>query len=67
MEAIMAATRINAEIMDLDNKIGTIEEGKIADIIMVDPNPLQDISVLTERSNIKLVMLGGKPVIDRRV
>ena len=67
MEAIMAATRINAEIMDLDNKIGTIEEGKMADIIMVDPNPLQDISVLTERSNIKLVMLGGKPVIDRRV
>ncbi len=53
--------------MDLDDKLGTIEEGKMADILLVEPDPLKDISVLTERSSIKLVMLRGKPVIDRRV
>ena len=65
MEAIVAATRVNAEIMDLDDRLGTLEEGKFADLILVDADPLKDISVLTQHSNIKLVVLGGKPVIDR--
>ena len=64
---IMAETRVNAEIMDLNDKLGTIEEGKLAELILVNPDALKDISVLTERSNIKLVMLGGEPVIDRMV
>ncbi len=65
MEAIMAATSVNAEIMDLDNRLGTLEEGKLADLIIVDLDPLKDISVLTQHSNIKLVMLGGEPVINK--
>jgi imidazolonepropionase-like amidohydrolase len=56
---------VNAEIMDLDDRLGTLEEGKLADLILVDPDPLKDISVLTQHSNIKLVVLSGEPVINR--
>jgi imidazolonepropionase-like amidohydrolase len=46
MEAISAATRTNARILGLEDKIGTIETGKRADIIIVDGNPLRNIEVL---------------------
>jgi imidazolonepropionase-like amidohydrolase len=66
MEAIMAATKVNAEIMDLDKQIGTIEPGKQADLIMVEDDPLKDISILTDRTKIKKVVLSGEVVVDRR-
>lgn len=66
MEAIMAATKVNAEIMDLDKQIGTLEPGKYADLIMVEDDPLKDISILTDRSKIKMVVLSGEIVVDRR-
>ena len=46
MEVITAATKTNASILGLDAKIGTIEPGKLADIIIVDGNPLRNIEVL---------------------
>jgi len=46
MEVITAATKTNASILGLDAKIGTIEPGKFADIIIVDGNPLRNIEVL---------------------
>ncbi|MGD2130678.1 MAG: amidohydrolase family protein [Lysobacterales bacterium] len=45
-EVITAATRTNAHILGLDADIGTIEPGKLADIIIVDGNPLRNIEVL---------------------
>ena len=42
--------------------MGTIEEGKIADLIMVAGNPLENIDILLERESICLVMQGGKIV-----
>lgn len=65
MEAIMAATKVNAEIMRLDKELGTLEPGKLADIIVVDGDPLKNISVLTDKTKIKLVMKEGKAVVDR--
>ena len=62
----MAATKVNAEIMDLDKQIGTIEPGKQADLIMVEDDPLKDISVLTDRTKIKKVVLSGQVVVDRQ-
>jgi hypothetical protein len=44
MQAIMAATSNGAEVLGLDRKIGTLEKGKIADLVLVDANPLQDIT-----------------------
>jgi imidazolonepropionase-like amidohydrolase len=46
MDVISAATRIGAEILGLQDKIGTIEVGKQADIIVLDGNPLEDITAL---------------------
>lgn len=59
-EAIKSATIVNAEIMRMKDKIGSIEADKWADIIAVDGNPDEDINVLVEPANIKLVMKKGE-------
>lgn len=60
MEAIQSGTKVAAECLLLEDKIGTIEKNKIADIIVVKKNPLDDISVLSDKENIILVMKEGK-------
>jgi len=65
MEAIVAATANGAEACGLKRKIGTIEPGKIADIIVVDGDPLKDIRILQDVNKIKLVMKDGKKQVDR--
>jgi len=50
MEAIEAATRSAAEALGLDKRVGTVEPGKKADLIMVDRDPLEDIQALKEVS-----------------
>ncbi len=59
MQAIQSATRIAAEALKLPN-IGTIERGAIADLIVVDGNPLHDIKVLQDPDRIKMVFKNGK-------
>lgn len=58
LETIKAATRTNAEICGVEEKLGTIEEGKIADLLVVDGDPLQDISIL--RTKIQIIVQEGK-------
>jgi imidazolonepropionase-like amidohydrolase len=50
MEAILSATVVNAGILGLRDKIGTLEPGKLADIIATDENPVENISTLEEVS-----------------
>jgi imidazolonepropionase-like amidohydrolase len=57
MEAIKAATVSAAELLGETNQLGSIEKGKIADIIAVDGDPLKDIRVM---GNVKFVMKAGK-------
>lgn len=59
MEAIIAATKNAAEAVGLSNTTGTIEPGKLADLIVVKENPLEDIRVLSERNNITMVFKEG--------
>lgn len=59
-EVINIATRKAANALELGSKIGTIEVGKKADLLVVEGNPLQDIKVLR---NPYLVMAGGKRVV----
>jgi imidazolonepropionase-like amidohydrolase len=66
MEAIESATRVNAEILGMKDKIGTVEPGKEADLVVVKKDPLKDIKVLQEMENIELVLKGGEIVADRR-
>lgn len=58
IEAIKAATIYAAELMDMDDQIGTIEEGKLADFIVVDGNPLENLGILED--NVKYISLDGK-------
>jgi imidazolonepropionase-like amidohydrolase len=60
METIVCATKNNAEVLDMSDKIGTLEPGKLADLIVVDGDPLQDISILQDLQNILMVYKGGK-------
>lgn len=57
IEAIQAATLAPAEILGVSDQLGTIEPGKLADIIAVPGNPLEDISVMTD---VQFVMKDGK-------
>ena len=56
MASLVSATKINSEILRLQDKIGTVEAGKFADLVAVPGNPLSDITV-TER--VGFVMKGG--------
>ncbi len=65
MMSIRAATSVPAEILGMADQLGTVQEGKIADLIVVGPDPLQDIRVLQDVENIKLVIKDGTIVADR--
>jgi imidazolonepropionase-like amidohydrolase len=58
-EAILSATSVAAELLNLSQDIGSIEAGKYGDIIAVTGDPLSDISVLED---VKFVMKGGKVI-----
>jgi imidazolonepropionase-like amidohydrolase len=60
MEAIVANTKTCAEVMGWADRLGTLEAGKLADLIVVDGDPLADISVLQRSERIVLVMRGGQ-------
>ena len=59
MEAIVATTKIASEVLALEKKIGTLEKGKLADLIVVDGNPLKDIRVLQNKDKIQVIMREG--------
>jgi imidazolonepropionase-like amidohydrolase len=48
----------------MDKELGTIEAGKLADLVLVEGNPLEDIEILLKREPIRLVMQGGTVVKD---
>lgn len=59
LDVITCATKNGAEIMGRGNEFGTLEKGKLADVLVVDGDLLKDISLLEDRKNILAVMQGG--------
>jgi imidazolonepropionase-like amidohydrolase len=57
--AILSATQTNAELFGMAGDIGTIEAGKIADVIVVAGDPLDNIAVLQDAANVVFVMQDG--------
>jgi len=60
MDAIVAGTRNTADALSILDRVGTIESGKDADLLIIGKNPLNDINVLQNQENIDLVMTRGK-------
>ena len=57
--AIQSATLVNSQVLGWQDRIGSLEKGKYADIVAVSGDPLQDI---TELERVKFVMKGGKVI-----
>ena len=62
MEAIVAYTRENAYAMGLEGELGTIEAGKLADLLILDADPLADIRVLQGGKHLETVIKDGHRV-----
>jgi imidazolonepropionase-like amidohydrolase len=66
-EAIVSATSRAAELLGLEQRTGTIAPGRLADLLVVEGNPLEDIRVLADPARIVAVFKEGREVSDRNI
>jgi imidazolonepropionase-like amidohydrolase len=66
MQALQAATQWAARCLGLERELGTLEKGRLADLVVVDGNPLDDVKILFDPARIALVLKGGAVCADRR-
>jgi imidazolonepropionase-like amidohydrolase len=59
MQAIMAATKMGAQCMGLGDEVGILSEGMLADLLVVDGDPLQDVAILQDRTRLRLIIKDG--------
>jgi imidazolonepropionase-like amidohydrolase len=59
LETLRCATQVGAEIMGSSKELGTLEKGKLADVLVVDGDVAADITILENRRKLTLVMQGG--------
>lgn len=60
MEAIQAATKYGGHIMNMETELGLIKEGWLADLILVDGDPLADVRILQDKNRLLAIMKDGK-------
>jgi len=60
MEVLLSATKVNAELFRMADRIGTVEPGKYADLIVVAGNPLKNLRLFQALDNLKVIMKGGR-------
>ena len=65
MEAIQVATLESARLLRLDDRLGSLQEGKLADIVVFDGDPLADIAELQDHHRFKWVIKDGEAVVRR--
>jgi imidazolonepropionase-like amidohydrolase len=59
METLVAATKLGGAIMGQPDELGVVKPGALADLLLVDGDPLADIAILQDRSAIRMVMKDG--------
>ena len=57
-EALSAATMLGGQLMGLD--VGQVKAGYLADLLLIDGDPTQDVAIVQDASRIKMIMQGGK-------
>ena len=65
MDCIIASTKNAAELLGIIDQVGTIEKGKLADFLIIDGNPLNNIKVLQKKDKILLIMKEGEIVKNK--
>ncbi|NLD19112.1 MAG: amidohydrolase family protein [Clostridiales bacterium] len=63
-EAIQAATANAAAACGMDHRLGTLEAGKFADMIILEKDPTRDVKVISDRNNFKHIIIGGRIYVD---
>lgn len=66
MEALVSITKTAAECMGWEDQLGTLQVGKLADLIIVNDNPLENIKILENNDNVVTVIKNGEIVKDLR-
>jgi imidazolonepropionase-like amidohydrolase len=66
LQALRAATGWAAECIGREADLGTIERGKLADLVVVNGDPFADVTILQKSERIALVVKDGAIVADRR-
>ena len=59
------ATRNGAEVLGMGDELGTVTPGKLADLLVIDGDPVADVNVLRDPDAFLAVLLGGRLVTDR--
>lgn len=65
METLVAATQRGAELFNRAHELGAVRPGYLADLILVDGDPIEDITLLQDRNRIRVVMKDGNICRDR--
>ena len=65
MQSLVASTKTAAECLGLEAEIGTVEAGKLADLVVVDGDPLRDIALIEKPEALTMVIKGGTVFVDR--
>ena len=69
MEAIVGATKWGGELMGMGHELGQVRSGFLADLLLVDGDPLQDVRILEDRERLLAIMKDGvfykPPSLDR--
>ena len=64
IDVIRWATKHGAELMGRGDELGTVADGKLADLLVVDGDPLDDIAVLEDQARLLAIMKGGTLIKD---
>jgi imidazolonepropionase-like amidohydrolase len=59
MDAILSATKLGGEIMGMGDELGQVREGYLADLLIVDGDPLKDVAILQDKDNFLMIMKDG--------
>jgi imidazolonepropionase-like amidohydrolase len=59
MNAILAATRLGGEIMGMGDRLGQVRTGYLADLLLVDGDPLADVAILQQQGRLRAIMKDG--------